>query len=58
MVSFFFLGSKTLHFKSMTEFNSWKEMEEEATYTAYVKTQQTYKPSASGNLLCMLLYYP
>ena len=38
-----------MHFKSMTEFSSWKEMEEEAAYTTYVKTEQTYKTSVSGN---------
>ena len=31
----------------MTEFQSWKEMEEDATYTTYVKHQQTY-PHTSG----------
>ena len=33
----------------MTEFKSWKEREEEATYTTYVKSQQTYHPHTSGN---------
>ena len=32
----------------MTEFQSWMEMEEDATYTTYVKNQQTYHPHTSG----------
>ena len=36
----------------MTEFNSWKEREEDATYTTYVKNQQAYNPSSSGKLAC------
>ena len=32
----------------MTKFHSWKEMEEDATYTSYVKNQQTYHPHISG----------
>lgn len=32
----------------MTEFQSWKEREEDATYTTYVKSQQTYHPHTSG----------
>ena len=30
----------------MNEFMSWKEREEEATYTSYVKGQQTYHPTS------------
>ena len=38
----------------MTEFTSWKEREEDATYTTYVKNQQAYKPSSSGEFLVLL----
>ena len=43
-------GKKFLEFPSMTEFMSWKEREEDATYTAYVKSQQTYNPQLSGTV--------
>ena len=39
---------KELSFVSMNDFQSWKEREEEATYTTYVKSQQTYHPSFEG----------
>ncbi len=28
----------------------WKEREEEATYSMYTKTQQTYHPSSGGKV--------
>ena len=31
-------------FASMIEFYKWKEMEEEATYTTYVRGDRTYQP--------------
>ena len=44
-----FEGLSMLTFPSMREFVDWKEREEEATYSTYVKSQQTYRPSSSGN---------
>ena len=38
-----FTGSKTLKFFTLAEFHLWREREE-ATYTTYVKGQQTYHP--------------
>lgn len=38
----------------MTEFTSWKEREEDATYTTYIKNQQAYKPSSSGEFVMVL----
>jgi len=35
----------------MTEFLAWKEKEEEATSTTYVKKQQTYQPQSEGKML-------
>lgn len=42
----------------MSEFNSWIEREEDATYTTYVKSQQSYHPHSSGRIVyaCILLY--
>ena len=54
-------GKKSLEFSCMTEFQSWKEREEDATYTTYVKNQQTYHPHASGKyahtMLSNIVYY-
>jgi hypothetical protein len=54
------IGKKILEFSSMTEFNSWKEREEDATYTTYVKNQQAYKPNSSGRFAraCSVVKYP
>lgn len=41
-------GLKELSFVSMNDFQSWKEREEEATYSTYVKGQKTYHPSCEG----------
>lgn len=41
-------GMKTLTFSSMRDFLFWKEREEEATYSTYVKGQQKYHPSSNG----------
>ena len=38
------LGTKELEFDSTTEFNLWKEQEEERTHTFYTKEKE-YKPS-------------
>ena len=40
-----------LRFTTLEEFQAWKEREEEASYTTYVKGQQTYHPPDPGNLL-------
>lgn len=37
------LGTKELQFNSTTEFNLWKEQEEERTHTFYTK-QKEYRP--------------
>ena len=37
----------------MTVFNSWKEREEDATYSTYVKGQQTYQPRVAGKCMYM-----
>ena len=42
-----FTGSKTLKFSTLAEFHLWREREE-ATYTTYVKGQQTYHPHGTG----------
>jgi len=42
-----FTGSKTLKFFTLAEFHLWREREE-ATYTTYVKGQQTYHPHGTG----------
>ena len=44
-----FTGSKTLSlkFSTLAEFHLWREREE-ATYTTYVKGQQTYHPHGTG----------
>ena len=39
-----FIGTKKLRFSSNVEFLSWKEREEEVTYTTYVKSHQMYHP--------------
>ena len=33
----------------MTEFQQWKEREEEITYTTYVRRDRTYHPQNAGN---------
>lgn len=38
------LGKQELTFSSMNEFTSWREREEEITYTTYVRDTQTYQP--------------
>ena len=43
-------GLNNLTFSSLREFLYWKEREEEATYSMYIKSQQTYYPSSSGML--------
>lgn len=40
-----------LCFTTLEEFQAWKEREEEASYTTYVKGQQTYHPHDPGDLL-------
>ena len=40
----------------MTEFQSWKEREENATYTTYVKNQLTYHPHTSGEHAHVILF--
>ena len=45
------LGKRFLEFSSMEEFNSWKEAEEDATYTTFVNNQKAHHPSSSGMLL-------
>ena len=42
-----FTGSKTLKFSTLAEFHLWREREE-ATYTMYVKGQQTYHPHGTS----------
>ena len=36
-----FVGKKEFNFTKMAEFMAWKDKEEEATNTSYVRTQQT-----------------
>ena len=45
------IGTKTVKLNSFVEFEAWKEKEEEATYTAYVKNQKSYFPTSmkAGN---------
>ena len=43
-----FLGMKELSFVSMNDFQSWKESEEESTYSTCVKGQQMYHRSIEG----------
>ena len=39
--------------KRMTEFNQWKEQEEEITYTTYVRRDRTYQPqTTSKHIAC------
>lgn len=42
-------GAKTLTLNSIIEFEAWKEKEEEATYTTYVKSQKSYVPKGASN---------
>lgn len=41
------VGKKELQFISMKEFSQWKELEEESTYTTYVRQQQSNYPATS-----------
>ena len=41
------VGAKTITLNSFIEFEAWKEKEEEATYTAYVKGQKSYIPKST-----------
>ena len=41
-------GIKQLHFSTWSDFELWKQTEEDATYTTYIKGQQTYCPQAEG----------
>ena len=43
-------GKKHVNFNSMTEFNQWKEREEEITYTTYIWRDRTYQPSSGGKI--------
>ena len=38
------VGKKEFNFTTMAEFMAWKDKEEEATNTSYVRTQQNYHP--------------
>jgi hypothetical protein len=41
------IGTKTIKLNSFVEFEAWKEKEEEATYTTYVKNQtESYFPKS------------
>ena len=35
------VGKKEFNFSTMAEFMAWKDREEEATNTSYIRTQQT-----------------
>ena len=48
-------GCKDLSFCTMAEFKSWKEREEEATYSTYVKGNQTYHPRTEGICIVSLI---
>ena len=41
-------GVQHLQFTSTSEFEVWKENEEEATYSSYVKGQQSYHPTSNN----------
>ena len=41
-------GTKQLHFSTWSDFELWKQTEEDATYTSYITGQQTYCPQAEG----------
>ena len=42
------VGKKEFNFSTMAEFMAWKDREEEATNTSYVRKQQTYHPVSEG----------
>ena len=43
-------GKREFAFPSKVEFLAWKEKEEEASNTSYVKTQQTYHPKLESTI--------
>ena len=40
------IGKTEISFDSMEAFQTWKEREEESTYSMYAKDQRSYKPKA------------
>ena len=40
------IGKTVVSFESMEAFYTWKEREEEITYSMYVKDQRSYQPKA------------
>ena len=45
------IGKTEMSFESMEVFHTWKEREEENTYSMYVKGQRAYQPKAmEGNM--------
>ena len=42
----FMYGKTEMSFESMEAFHTWKEREEESTYSMYVRDQRPYQPKA------------
>ena len=40
----------------MAEFNSWREREEEITYTTYVRDTQRYQPKLSEGIILITMH--
>ena len=53
MTAIYIIGKRQLRFNNDTEFKKWKEREEEATYTTYVRRDRIYRPQASGKILTL-----
>ena len=52
-----FKGTLHLKFDSNDKFMVWKELEEEATYTAYVKRQASYQPKFQDGIIKIFLIH-